>query len=154
MCPFSIVKAEAPHFEGIAALEKECFADPWKIEDIIRAASNPAFVCFAALAKGAVAGYGMMFVSAGESEIVNIAAAPTYRRLGIAEGIMKTLIGKAKEYGAEAMYLEVRESNFAARRLYEKLSFEIIGRRKNYYKKPSEDALLMAKGLGAFSAEK
>ena len=66
-------------------------------------------------------------------------------RRGIGAALLKALFAESERRGAAVLQLEVRESNLAARRLYEKNGFEIVGKRKNYYEKPAEDAILMSK---------
>ena len=80
-----------------------------------------------------------------EGDIGNVAVAPDSRRRGSGAALLKALFAESERRGAAVLQLEVRESNFAARRLYEKNGFEIVGKRKNYYEKPAEDAILMSK---------
>ena len=80
-----------------------------------------------------------------EGDIGNVAVAPDSRRRGIGAALLKALFAESERRGAAVLQLEVREGNFAARRLYEKNGFEIVGKRKNYYEKPAEDAILMSK---------
>ena len=80
-----------------------------------------------------------------EADIGNVAVAPDSRRRGIGAALLKALFAESERRGAAVLQLEVRESNLAARRLYEKNGFEIVGKRKNYYEKPAEDAILMSK---------
>jgi [ribosomal protein S18]-alanine N-acetyltransferase len=77
-----------------------------------------------------------------EWELENIAVAPAARKRGIATMLVQELISRAREADGESVFLEVRESNRPARALYEKLGFRQSGRRKAYYQRPLEDALL------------
>ncbi len=79
---------------------------------------------------------------AGEWEMENIAVAGEARRRGLATRLVGELLDRARDQGATAVFLEVRESNLAARRLYEKWAFEECGRRPGYYSQPTEDAIL------------
>ena len=90
---------------------------------------------------------GEMFIEieVDEGDIGNVAVAPDSRRRGIGAALLKALFAESERRGAAVLQLEVRESNLAARRLYEKNGFEIVGKRKNYYEKPAEDAILMSK---------
>ena len=83
-----------------------------------------------------------------EWEIENIAVAGLARRRGLGTRLLGEFLDVARGRGAEAVFLEVRESNFAARRLYEKWAFLETGRRKDYYRKPEEDAIAYRLGLG------
>jgi ribosomal-protein-alanine acetyltransferase len=79
---------------------------------------------------------------AAEWELENIVVAPTARRKGTGKRLLDALLQSAKKANSTAVFLEVRESNAAARSLYEKAGFERTGRRKSYYTNPSEDAIL------------
>lgn len=80
-------------------------------------------------------------------EVENLAVAATARRRGFGERLLRAFLDLARRQGAEAIFLEVRESNTAARRLYEKCSLRESGRRKRYYHSPEEDAILLGVGL-------
>lgn len=75
-------------------------------------------------------------------ELENIAVAPSAQRKGIAKRLLKALFAAARETNSETVFLEVRESNTPARRLYESAGFQQQGRRKSYYSNPIEDAIL------------
>jgi ribosomal-protein-alanine N-acetyltransferase len=92
------------------------------------------FVCVKAVAAGREIDW----------EIENIVVATEFQRQGIADQLMRALIGQAQTLAASTILLEVRESNLAARRLYEKHGFRKSGRRRNYYNNPLEDAILYA----------
>lgn len=81
--------------------------------------------------------------AAGETEILNLAVAPGWRRRGIGRRLMETALEGAVSAGARQVFLEVRESNAGARTFYSQLGFAEGGRRRNYYREPSEDALLL-----------
>ncbi len=89
--------------------------------------------------------YGFVIArrAVGDWEIENVVVAGENRRLGIGTKLMRDLLAQAHVGGATSVLLEVRESNFAARRLYETLGFSQQGRRSNYYSEPTEDALLL-----------
>ena len=91
---------------------------------------------------GQVVGFVVARMLQGEWEIENIAVAGAARRRGLATRLMGELMERARATGAGQVFLEVRESNHAARSLYEKWAFEPAGRRKAYYQKPVEDALI------------
>jgi len=79
----------------------------------------------------------------GESDMMNVAVHPDYRRQGIAEALVELLISELSEKDNHALLLEVRASNAPAIAMYEKLDFRQVGLRKNYYRNPKEDALIM-----------
>jgi ribosomal-protein-alanine N-acetyltransferase len=99
---------------------------------------------FAATEEGKLCGFLSAQIVAGEWEIENVVVAPEFLHRGIASELIGALIQRACEERASAVLLEVRESNLAARRLYEKHGFREVGRRRLYYKVPDEDAILYA----------
>ena len=88
---------------------------------------------------------------APEWELENIVVAPTVRRTGLGKRLLDALLTQARETNSDAVFLEVRESNIAARSLYEKIGFQLTGRRKSYYTNPQEDAVLYRLSLGVKS---
>ena len=82
-----------------------------------------------------------------ESDMMNVAVHPDCRRRGIAEALVNALCKALKERGSVSLTLEVRASNDPAKALYDKLGFESVGRRPNYYRNPKEDALILKKML-------
>ncbi len=127
---------------SVAALEKECFASPWTQETLLEETDNPTAVFLAAKQDGKVIGYIGSNNILGEVFITNIAVKNEYRRTGVASLLLDTLIKKCKSEKAVYITLEVRKSNFAAIKLYEKYGFSLVGERKNFYSNPYEDALL------------
>jgi len=99
---------------------------------------------------GEKAGYAEMRTVAGEAQIYNIVIDRTFRGKGLGEMLLRHLIDKAKETGCSLVTLEVRGGNEAAMELYHKLGFKEVGRRKGYYIKGGEDAVLMDLALGGF----
>ena len=85
---------------------------------------------------------------APEWELENIVVAPAARRTGLGKRLLNALLSQARETNSAAVFLEVRESNTAARSLYEKTGFQLTGRRKAYYTNPQEDAVLYRLTLG------
>jgi len=98
-----------------------------------------------AIDDGQVIGYVGSQSSCDETDIMNIAVHPKWRRRGVAESLIDRLISELKQRGSHALMLEVRVSNDPATALYEKLGFRQVGRRKNYYRNPKEDALILRK---------
>ena len=81
----------------------------------------------------------------GEGYFDNIAVLPEFRRQGIGRAIVQALLDFARQHGGAFVSLEVRESNSGAFALYRMLGFRRVGRRRNFYTKPSEDALILTK---------
>ena len=94
---------------------------------------------------GSIAGYIGMLCVLDEGEITNVAVAEGFRRQGIGERLLSSLLQAGRKEGVDSFTLEVRESNSSARRLYRKLGFQEEGIRRNFYEKPTEDAILMWK---------
>ena len=148
MC-YRIVPMTAAHLPAVAALEKLCFpADPWS-EELFRAAlDNPSVsILLAQGGDGEILGYAVLSVLLDEGNLDNIAVAPDYRRRGVADALLGAVTGFGRAHLA-ALLLEVRASNAPAIALYEKHGFAAVGRRKNYYEAPKEDAILMTLGFG------
>ena len=139
-----VVPASPEHIPQIAALEKRCFpADPWSEALFREALENPAAAVLLVQGEGgAVLGYAVLSVVLDEGSLDNIAVAPEFRRQGVADALLSTLTGFARGHLAR-LFLEVRASNAPALTLYRKYGFAEVGRRKNYYDNPREDAILM-----------
>ena len=142
--PYNIVSAHERHIDSILFIEKQCFSVPFTREQLLSQMPDGNHVFIVAEAEnGGVMGYvGMMYVL-DEGYISNVAVSPEYRRQGIARRLIEELMLIAKEHELSFVTLEVRESNEPARVLYKKHGFTDVGRRKNYYNLPAEDAILM-----------
>jgi len=105
---------------------------------------NPIALYLGAFIDGALAGYAGLQMIVDEGHITNVAAAPEYRRRGIADALMAGLMSAAAERGLRFVTLEVRESNIPAQNLYKKHGFSPVGIRKGYYDQPKENAVLMS----------
>lgn len=128
-----------------AALERECFSEPWSAEAFREAVENPSRYYLAAEQRGRIIGICGMQNIAGEGQISNVAVASDYRRHLTAFHMLEKLLLIGQEAGVAAFTLEVRESNEAAIRLYQKLGFAVEGIRRNFYEKPRENALILWK---------
>lgn len=127
----------------LAQLEREAFPDPWDaaaFRSLLRGAASRVTV---AEADGLVVGYTVLVRAADEGELANIAVAAERRGCGLGRLLLDDALALARAEAVSAVYLEVRESNAAARHLYETAGFEAIGRRRRYYRAPDEDAVLM-----------
>lgn len=133
------------HIAQVAELEKICFADPWSEKSIASELENPLSYWLVALEGSTVVGYAGSQTVLGETDMMNVAVRPECRRQGVAEALIAALIAGLKKRESHCLTLEVRDSNAPARALYEKLGFLEVGRRKNYYRNPKEDALILRK---------
>jgi ribosomal-protein-alanine N-acetyltransferase len=133
---------------AIHAIERESFGDPWAIDGFRDLLDHQrAKIEVAVDATGTLLGYAVAWYVADESEIANIAVAPTARRRGVGKLLLDQILRAAAQFGAKTVFLEVRESNDEAKKLYEARGFSIAGRRTDYYRKPDEDALIMRREL-------
>ena len=140
-----IVKMNEGHVKAVAELEKICFSDPWSENSVASELKNKLALWLVAEDEGKVAGYIGSQTCTDESDVMNVAVHPDFRRRGIAETLVNALVNELKAIESRCLTLEVRASNVPAISLYEKLGFSEIGRRKNYYRNPREDALIMRK---------
>ena len=132
----------------LLSLEQACFSVPWT-EQMLRSQLAPGQGIFlAAEADGELAGYAGAQYVMDEGYISNVAVAPSRRRCGVADALLDALEARAAALGLAFLTLEVREGNAPARALYAKHGYRDVGRRKNYYEKPREDAILMTKERG------
>ena len=138
-------RAELSDIPAVAALERAEFPDGADEGMLARLWETDGGVILAAEEGNDLLGYVWARFVLDEGDIGNVAVAPDSRRRGIGAALLKALFAESERRGAAVLQLEVRESNLAARRLYEKNGFEIVGKRKNYYEKPAEDAILMSK---------
>lgn len=123
----------------VEKIEQSCFtSDAWSESSFVYAMESDELLSLTAEIDGRVAGY-IVVTRIVEASIDSIAVAPEYRRQGVAE----KLIRAALEGFSGDVFLEVRQSNLAARELYKKLGFEEISVRRNYYERPDEDAIIM-----------
>ena len=140
-----IVKMNEGHVKAVAELEKICFSDPWSENSVASELKNKLALWLVAEEEGRVAGYIGSQTCGDESDVMNVAVHPDLRRKGIAETLVNALVDELKAIESRCLTLEVRASNVPAISLYEKLGFAEVGRRKNYYRNPREDALIMRK---------
>lgn len=129
--------------ELIAEIERNCFSTPWTAEQVKN--SNDSTVFFLARVEEKVVGYGGMYTVLDEGYVTNIGVLPEFRRRGIGAKIVNELINFSNENSLSFLSLEVRVSNIAAIKLYKSFGFEEVGRRKNFYRLPNEDALIMTR---------
>ncbi len=138
-----------------AVLEQKCFSMPWPEKSYQDTLANENAVYLAAEnAVGELIGTCGVLNILGEGNINNVAVAESYRRRGIAKRMLSELLRQGKERGITEFFLEVRASNEAAVRLYEKLGFIEVGRRKGFYERPKEDALIYKKYADDFERKR
>jgi ribosomal-protein-alanine N-acetyltransferase len=137
--------------EAVVAIERSAFADPWSAKSFRELVGRPEVIFEVAVVdEGAgevVVAYAIVYVADTDGDLANLATAAIARRKGIGRHLLRHVLRSARARGAHIVFLEVRESNQAARALYESEGFTGVGRRARYYAHPVEDALILRKEL-------
>jgi len=141
---------DVPH---VARMEAEAFRTPWKEDTFQSLLERPGVELWVADLEGEVAAYAILWCTLEEGELANIAVRDDLRGRGIGSDLLDWMLGVAERSGVRTVYLEVRESNEGALRLYGGRGFEEIGVRKQYYDRPREDARVLKLALGAGAGE-
>jgi len=141
---------EEKDLPSVIEIENISYPNPWQLSSFKgeienKPISNPYVIVFKPLEK--IIGYIIYWHIRNEVQISNIAISPDYRQMGVGEGVLRRILLKMRRKGVEFVFLEVRPSNLAARSLYEKMGFTMLGLRRGYYRNPSEDAIIMGKSL-------
>ena len=144
---FEIVKMENRHIRTLVELEKECFSTPWDTASFFLQLGNDCARFFVAVSGDEVLGYIGAFNAVGEVSLGNLAVSEKHRKNGVGSALLEHLTEYVSRENAEFITLEVRASNEAAISLYKKHGFCRCGLRKDFYRKPVEDAILMKKTL-------
>jgi ribosomal-protein-alanine N-acetyltransferase len=146
----SIRRAIAADLPQVVALERACYSDPWPASAFVSLPDNDR-VFFAVAVDGAaghITGYVVAWFVMDEGELANLAVVPGDRRRGIGRALLDSVLADAARRRIKRLFLEVRESNAAARQLYARAAFQQVGRRKQYYRSPHEDALILRREIG------
>lgn len=144
----AIRKAVPADRDAILAIETTVFSDPWSAASFASEFDDPYGWFRVVEVDGAIAGYVIARLVAGQGEIANIAVARVHQGTGLGGVLLDAAVSAAFDAGCEAVWLEVRVSNAAARALYASRAFEPVGRRRGYYRAPVEDALVLRLGAG------
>ena len=140
-----IEKMTREHVSQVARLEEICFSDPWSEKSVAAELENQLSLWLVALEGDTLAGYVGSQTVLGETDMMNVAVHPAFRRRGVGESLILALVEQLKALDSHSLTLEVRASNAPASSLYEKLGFSQVGLRKNYYRNPREDACILQK---------
>lgn len=141
-------RMEARDLDRVMEIERQSYTMPWTestFRGLLRRADADLFV--ADTVEGDLAGYAVSWAVLDQGELGNVAVAPEWRHRGIAHCLLDAVILRAAERRVKELFLEVRVSNSTARQLYLSYGFRDVGRRRNYYMEPVEDALVMRKDL-------
>ena len=150
-----IVPMTTDHLDAVAALERICFSDPWSRNLLAAELDNDLSAFLVALdGGGEVAGYARLQVILDEGTVTNIAVRPDCRRQGVASQLLQVFLDFAQGNRLAFLTLEVRASNYDAIALYGSRGFRSMGRRKNYYEHPREDAIIMTREFPAVPAKR
>jgi ribosomal-protein-alanine N-acetyltransferase len=134
--------------DAVCEIERRTFPLPWTREQFRDLLAHPAGLGWiAAPADSRVVGYAVGWVAADDAELADLAVAEEQRNGGIGALLVRAFAREAGVRGARRLYLEVRVSNEGAQRFYERLGFDVVGRRRAYYRNPKEDGLAMAADL-------
>ncbi len=146
---WSIVTLDESHIDGIIAIEKSAFQQPWGRISFLKELScrDALDVVVHDQLAGQILAYACLRLTLDEIHLLKIAVAPRWRRRGIATWLLDYCFGLAQRRQARKVYLEVRCSNGSAIDLYRKIGFQIIGTRPKYYAETGEDAIIMMKSL-------
>ena len=131
----------------VAGIENKVFSQPWPEAEFAKASKADNYIYLVAEHEGRIIGYAGCVIAADDADITNIAVDCNFRNYGIGAQLLKQLIIQAGNRSVVNIFLEVRKSNAAAIGLYTGIGFERVGLRRNFYQKPTEDAILMAKKL-------
>ncbi len=141
-----IVPMTGDHLDEVAELERVCFSTPWSRNMLAEELENDCAAFLVALDdRDQVVGYAGLLVVLDEGYITNVAVRPDCRRQGIAQKLLQVFLDFAAGHRLAFLTLEVRASNYGAIALYGSRGFRSVGRRKNYYEHPKEDAIIMTK---------
>lgn len=144
-----IIKMTDEHIPCVAMLEKECFGEcAWSENSLKESLQTDGACFFVALCDKKIAGYVGMNTVLDEGYITNVAVAGSFRRKGIADSLIARLDECMESKNLSFISLEVRVSNAPAISLYEKNGYKNLGKRKNFYRLPTEDAYIMTKERG------
>jgi ribosomal-protein-alanine N-acetyltransferase len=143
----TIQRMTSDDLEEIAQLEKLCFSDPWNKKSFEEELVHQFTIPLVVKVNQRVVGYTCLWQVDEQMEIANFAVSPEFRRKGIGRMLMERVLFEAREKGCTSVILSVRESNVVAINLYTEFGFEVVGKRKRYYRLPIEDAIIMVKNL-------
>ncbi len=135
--------AVEPDIPRIIEIERSSYADPWEESLFIEALGENGKYLFVDEERNELAGYILFEPVLDEGHITNLAVDKKYRGRGIAAELLNKVLDLAGKLNVKLIFLEVRESNVAAKKLYSKFGFKEIGRRKSYYSAANEDALVL-----------
>lgn len=130
--------------KSVYNIADEAFSDNWTYDSFMSFVKMPQAIFKVAIADDNIVGYAIATFAADQANLDDIAVLSSYRRSGVAQSLLDSVICSLRERDVDEIFLEVRESNAGALAFYEKNSFDVIGRRSDFYRDPTEDALIMS----------
>lgn len=146
---FELRALVAEDLPAVLSIERRAFSIPWRENSFLELLKRDDTDLIAAVSGGVPIGYIACWTVLDEAELGNLAVAPDWRGAGVARTLVRRARERVRARGARQWFLEVRESNGAARKLYQSFGFEQVGRRRAYYSRPVEDALVMRLDLSS-----
>ena len=146
-------RARAGDLPRVLEIELACFPLPWSPASFRSLLERERVRFLVAEEGGRVVGHAVLWWTADEGELANLAVAPEARRQGVATRLLDRILEEARANRLRSVFLEVRASNEGARALYRERGFREVGRRRDYYSRPREDALILHLELGAGGPE-
>jgi len=144
----TITNMRVEHIPAVVELERKCQLSSREAEGYAKLLHESASVLLVSLSEDSkVIGAFSGWLVADEFEIDNVAVASAWRKAGVGSKLLTAALQLARQKGAVRAFLEVRSNNSAARSLYENQGFTLVGRRKNYYSQPDDDALIFSKKI-------
>ena len=147
----TIRKMSADDLVQVCAIEDLCYTTPWSLNSFRYELTNKDAVLKVAVFNSGIIGYVCIRTILDMTHLLNVAVLPEFRLKGIGNALLKNAVGELKRLHPDTkLTLEVRQSNIAAVRLYEKFGFKVTGKRTKYYQKPEDDAILMELDIQLF----
>lgn len=149
MDKIELLPLQSEYCEAVEEIARKTLPEHWSLEsirDVLHYDNNIFYVAYST-GDSQIVGFAGIMVIVDEAELLNIAIHPAFHRRGIGKMLLEWMIQEAVRHGARQMLLEVRQSNRAAIDLYSKFGFIEFSQRRNYYKNPVEDAIIMEKLL-------
>lgn len=144
---FALRDLRSEDLSRMLEIEQSAFSTPWRRSTFDGLLRRPDADLIGATMEGRLMGYAVTWTIMDQAELGNVAVAGEARQRGLGKVLVEAALARVQSRGARECFLEVRESNLVARRLYESLGFASIGRRRRYYSRPVEDALVMRVAL-------
>ncbi len=140
----------------VCEIGKQCFTTPWQLSSFEYELGNRDTILKVAVLNIEIAGYVCIRSILDVTHVMDLAVVHKFRRIGIGSMLLRGALQELKRTRPDVrmITLEVRDSNIAAVKLYEKFGFREVGRRRNYYQKPNEDAIIMELDQQSRHAEK